>query len=269
MNNIEISAFSAERCPFKAAIFDFDGTISTLRCGWEQVMEDMMLRTLLPSGRSREELLDLIRGYIDESTGIQTIFQMEWLAGQVSSLCGSEPLDPWAYKDEYNQALLDMVNGRIHRLESGEAKPEEFLVKGSVQFLRLLAERKIEIYIASGTDDVDLQREASLLGISALATKIKGAPHRKKDCSKGAVIRELVEEHHLSGHELMVAGDGKVEILLGNEAGAVTIGVATWETNMNGVCHPKKQIKLRQAGADYIAADFTPFVSQWMGGNEE
>ena len=39
MHTIEIRELSAKHTPVKDAIFDFDGTISTLRCGWEQIME--------------------------------------------------------------------------------------------------------------------------------------------------------------------------------------------------------------------------------------
>lgn len=263
MKQIEIRELSAEGCPAKVAIFDFDGTISTLRCGWEEIMESIMLERLRPSGIPEEELLLKIRAYIEESTGIQTIFQMEWLAGQVRDLCKTEPLDPWDYKDEYNQALLAMVNERIRLLEEGKVQPDHFLVKGSREFLRLLSEKGVEIYVASGTDDVDLRHEADLLQIMPLIAGIKGAPHRKKDCSKEAVIRSLVETRNLSGRELLVAGDGKVEIQLGNQVGAITIGVATRELRSDGTCHPKKLQKLRQAEANYIAPDFSAFVEQW------
>lgn len=184
MSTIEIHELSKVSCPIKAAIFDFDGTISTLRCGWEQVMERIMLNRLSPSGMSEEELLKLIRAYIEESTGIQTIYQMEWLAGQVERLCGTTPLDPWEYKDEYNEALLHMVNERIERLEKGEADPDEFLVAGSRRFLQLLAEKGIDIYIASGTDDVDLQREAALLKIAPWLLRSRVHPTAKKTAPK-------------------------------------------------------------------------------------
>lgn len=263
MNTIQVRELSANSCPVKVAIFDFDGTISTLRCGWEQVMEEIMLNRLLPSGIAKEDLLQHIRDYIDESTGIQTIFQMEWLAEQVQNLCHTEPLDPWAYKDEYNVALLEMVNRRIRQLETGEVDPEAFFVKGSREFLECLKAKGIEIYIASGTDDVDLQHEAALLGVTPLVAGVKGAPHRKKDCSKAAVIQDLVDSRHLRGKELMVVGDGKVEIQLGNAVGAITIGVATRETNMDGTFHPKKLQKLRQAEANFITADFDVLVQMW------
>ena len=263
--NMEIRELNAVLSPIRAAIFDFDGTISTLRCGWEAVMEKVMLNRLAPSGLPAEELLRRIRAYIDESAGIQTVYQMEWLAEQVRALCGTEPLDAWAYKDEYNDALLEMVNGRIRRLETGEADPSGFLVPGSLEYLRLLAQRGVELFIASGTDDADLQREAELLGVRGLATQVKGAPQRQKNCSKEAVIRVLTKNGRYRGRELLVAGDGKVEIRLGREAGAVTVGLATQELRAQDGFNPKKLLKLREAGADFIVPDFRPLIGLWTG----
>ena len=34
----------------RAAVFDFDGTVSTLRCGWEQVMRPLMLECIAGDG---------------------------------------------------------------------------------------------------------------------------------------------------------------------------------------------------------------------------
>ena len=263
MNDILIPELNAAYTPVRAASVDFDGTISTLRCGWEAVMEQTMLRRLLPSGLGEKELLRRIRAYIGESAGIQTVYQMEWLAGQVRELCGAEPLDAWAYKDEYNEALLEMVNGRIRRLETGEADPADFLVPGSVEYLRLLREHGAALYIASGTDDANLRREAELLGIRALVTEVRGAPHRQKNCSKEAVIRALTEDGRFRGRGLMVVGDGKVEIRLGHEKGAVTVGLATRELRPGEGLNPQKRDKLAAAGADYLFPDFRPLVGLW------
>lgn len=251
----------ADTTGIKAAVFDFDGTISTLRCGWEQVMETVMLEQL-EGGLPHEELLAYIRAYIDESTGIQTIYQMEWLAEQVQRLCGVTPLDPWDYKDIYNEKLLRTVNTRIAALTDGTARPEEYLVPGSREFLLELKRRGIQIYIASGTDDGDVHREAELLGIRPIVTAVKGAPYHRRDCSKEAVIRDILGDHGFDGNELLVVGDGKVEILLGREAGAVTIGVASDERVFGGQFHPGKLTKLKAAGADYIVADFVALLER-------
>ena len=45
----------------KAAIFDFDGTFSTLRCGWEKVMRKLMLE-LISGGKPYDSALDIIPG---------------------------------------------------------------------------------------------------------------------------------------------------------------------------------------------------------------
>jgi len=60
-----------------------DGTISTLRQGWERIMEPMMIRAIL-GGRyaTADETLyhraaHRVRDYIDKSTGIETLVQMD------------------------------------------------------------------------------------------------------------------------------------------------------------------------------------------------
>jgi len=64
-----------------AAVFDFDGTLSRLRAGWEEVMVPLMCE-LIPGEEA--EVQALVRDYIDQSTGIQTIHQMRWLVEEVA-----------------------------------------------------------------------------------------------------------------------------------------------------------------------------------------
>ena len=96
-----------------AVLFDFDGTISTLRSGWEKVMAPLMIEVLseCPGSPNGEELERYVERYIDESTGIQTIFQMKWLAEKVREF-GRTPIDPWDYKAEYNRRLMLNVEKR-------------------------------------------------------------------------------------------------------------------------------------------------------------
>ena len=67
----------------KYIVFDFDGTISTLRYGWEGIMQPLMLEMICPEGNYSEELVKKVADYIDASTGIQTAYQMQWLAEEV------------------------------------------------------------------------------------------------------------------------------------------------------------------------------------------
>ncbi len=258
MNFKNIEILNPERIPkrtVKAAVFDFDGTISTLRCGWEQVMKPLMLEYIY-AGKITPETEKAVDDYIDASTGIQTIYQMEWLKGQADKSGNSDPShDAWWYKDRYNERLMEQVNARLLKLESGEERAENFLIKGAKEFLKALKAAGVELYLASGTDDRDVHREAAALGVADYFSQIKGAPERKADCSKEAVLKDIIETRGLLGEELLVVGDGKVEIALGAQRGAFTIGTATDEQALFGV-NPVKRERLLQAGADAIIGDF-------------
>lgn len=241
----------------KVAIFDFDGTISTLRYGWENIMEPMMIEFISNGNEITDELVNEVREYIDQSTGIQTIFQMQWLAETVKKY-GNNPDasdDPWWYKNEYNRRLMELVSNRISKLEDGEYDKHDFLINGSIEFLEALKNRGIEIYAASGTDHPDVVRESQILGIYPYFTEVCGAPLGKADCSKEAVLRKLIQENGLSGNELLVVGDGKVEIALGKECGALTLGIASDEEKRKGI-NKIKYKRLEKAGADNIVGDF-------------
>ena len=74
-----IKPIEGKRKAIKAALFDFDGTVSTLRQGWEAIMSPLMIEMINGRTAHDQELENKIRNFIDESTGIQTIFQMRIL----------------------------------------------------------------------------------------------------------------------------------------------------------------------------------------------
>lgn len=244
--------------PVKAVLFDFDGTISTLRCGWEKVMKPLMLDWITNFGSYDAALEREVDEYIDESTGIQTIQQMKWLAQMVHSY-GANPdasVDPWFYKKEYNNRLMKAISGNIEALETKAKAPDEYLISGSVEFLSALRSKGIEIFVASGTDHKDVVREAAALDVIGYFDEVAGAMEGVEDCSKEKVISDLIDKKHLSGDDFAVIGDGKVEIRLGKEAGARTIGIASNEAERHGI-DPIKERRLTAAGADVITSDFT------------
>ncbi len=231
-------------------VFDFDGTLSTLRSGWEQVMRPLMLEQL---ASDTPETCRLVDDYIAESTGIQTIYQMEWLRDQVELRRPGQALDAWAYKELYNQRLMERVQKNTDALASGDKVAEDFLIAGAAAFVKRLFDRGIPLYVASGTDDADVKREAELLGLSRYFIKIMGAPSRQAACSKERILRQLLDEQ--PGEALAVIGDGKVEIALGAACGAKTIGIASDENVRCGL-NPVKVERLQNAGAGLITGDF-------------
>lgn len=244
--------------PVSVVLFDFDGTISTLRCGWEAVMEPLMIELITGGVNPTAEISSLVRAYIDDSTGIQTIFQMKWLVETVRKY-GMNPdpsNDPWVYKAEYNRRLMVSVMERRNRLLAGHIEREAFMIRGSEDCLRALTENGVHLYVASGTDDADVKQEVEALGLTQYFSRITGAPAGRENCSKESVIRELIEQDGMRGDHLAVVGDGKVEIAIGRENGARTLGVASDERALSGV-NPAKRSRLIRAGADAVIGDFT------------
>ena len=256
------------RTPVHAVLFDFDGTISTLRCGWENVMKPLMLE-MISGGKGWDAALEReVDDYINESTGIQTIHQMKWLAETVHARGNnpSAPTDPWWYKGEYNRRLMENIRSRIDAVTSGRAPRETYMMQGSEAFLQALCDRGIKLYVASGTDHPDVLNEVAALGLTKYFTQIAGAPLTSENCSKEKVIAQLMETEGLSGADFAVIGDGKVEIRLGHEVGARTIGLASDEIALHGI-NPVKRNRLIPAGADIITGDFTdlPALLSFLG----
>jgi len=237
---VEIRNAHIPNTPVTTVLFDFDGTLSTLRHNWEAVMQPLMVEYL------GEDAQALVEAYIDESTGIQTIHQMKWLAEQVQARHGTAA-DPWAYKAEYNRRLMQTVALRREALRNGSACPADYLIAGSGALLKALADRGVALYVASGTDEPDVKAEAQALGLAGYFAKIAGAPPHAEGCSKEGVMRELLGAG-IPGERLAVVGDGKVEIAIGRENRARTLGVAGDEATYK---------RLVNAGADVIIRDFT------------
>jgi len=244
---LEIRNPNTPATPVTTVLFDFDGTISTLRYGWEGVMGPMMVELL------GEGAAELVNSYIDESTGMQTIHQMKWLAERVK-LRNGKAEDPWDYKAEYNRRLMETVSKRRTALKNGSAGRNEYMIAGSEEFIQALRKHNVTLYVASGTDDHDVKAEVEALGLAGYFEKVSGAPPDVENCSKEGVIRELLSSG-IPGNRLAVVGDGKVEIAIGRENGARTLGLASDESILFGV-NPVKRERLVKAGADAIAGDF-------------
>jgi len=245
---------------FKFALFDFDGTLSILREGWQSIMKEVMIEEIT-DGKALpiDELSKIereVEDYIDRTTGQQTILQMMDLEKMVRNY-GFVPEDriktPMEYKKIYNQRLKKIVKERV---KNGDL--HEYLLKGSYEFLMDLKKQRIKILTASGTDLEDVLEEAELLGIKDFFDGgIYGAVGADyKEHTKEMVIKHLLEENDLKGEELMIFGDGPVEISVGKNFGALTVGVASNEKRGYG-WNLKKFQRLKNVGADILIPDFT------------
>lgn len=257
---LEIIRNTKARGNFRHALFDFDGTLSLIRQGWQQIMIPYFTEELraapeawnLPEGEAEQT----VREFVELNTGRQTIYQCMALAQAVGKL-GGTALAPQAYKDEYHRRLLAHIRHRLKGLENGTCKPEEYLVPGSVALLESLRQRGLVLYLASGTDEAYVRNEAALLGLSPFfGPHIYGAQTLYKTFSKKMLIGRILAENALEGPELLGFGDGFVEIENVHEVGGFACGVASNEAARRGI-DTWKRARLIEAGADIIIPDYS------------
>ncbi len=254
---IEVINNETKRGNFKSALFDFDGTISLIRQGWQEVMVSYFTEVLMAvaENESEQEIREPVREFIDKLTGKQTIYQCIRLAEEVEKR-GGKPEKPLAYKHEYYKRLNKKIDDRLQGLADGSIVPSELRVPGSREFLKKLYNRGIKLYLASGTDESYVLKEAELLGITKFfGEEIYGAKDDYENFSKADVIKEIIDTHNLEGYELIGFGDGFVEIENVKQAGGFSAGVASDEENQAGINEWKRQ-RLIEAGADIIIPDF-------------
>jgi rfaE bifunctional protein kinase chain/domain len=263
---IEIIAAGVPLGRIQHVVFDQDGTISTLRQGWEAIMEPMMVKAILgPRYQDADETLyrkavDAVRDYIDKSTGIQTIEQMAVLVEMVrrfGCVPAEQVLDKFGYKAIYNDALMELVRARVAKFKRGELHVGDFTVKGAVGFLKLLHERGVKLYLASGTDREDVITEATTLGYADLFEGcVYGAVGDVSRYSKKMVVERILRENRLTGPELACIGDGPVELREAKKRGGIAVGVASDEVRRFGL-NRDKRARLVRAGADVVVPDFS------------
>ncbi|MBI2941009.1 MAG: HAD family hydrolase [Chloroflexi bacterium] len=241
----------------RSALFDFDGTISLIREGWQQVMIPMMVELLAqtPEHESEPELHAIVVDYVDRLTGKQTIYQMIQLCEELKKR-GAEPLEPLAYKQMYHHRLWERIEGRVAGLKAGRIPPGDLMVPGATDLLANLRESGVVLYLASGTDLAYVQDEAAALGVADYFDGgIYGALDRWENFSKAMVIEQILREHRLQGEELVAFGDGYVEIENAKRVGGIAVGVASDEVRRAGINEWKRN-RLIQAGADLIVPEF-------------
>ena len=250
----------------KVAIFDHDGTISTMRSGWEGVMAKTMKQAITGSfleTLTQKELITLeeeIQRFIDQTTGIQTIEQMVYLRELVQRygyVPSSEILSAQEYKDLYNTDLLDMIASKKEGVANGTIAVEEVTMAQSVEFLHYLHEKGVKLYLASGTDQADVIKEAQLLGYADLFEgRIFGSVGKIDEDPKKLVLSQIITSLANEERDIIVFGDGPVEMREARSRGVLAVGILSDEVRGKGENLAKRH-RLVLGGASVLISDFS------------
>lgn len=229
--------------PLRAALFDFDGTLSLIREGWSGIMAGMGVELLAAQGFAGD--FAQIEDAVLRLSGKPSIFQMRVLSEELARR-GGLPGNP----DDYLQEFLRRL--RMLTAERKLAEPSTMRVAGAFEFLEALQRRGVALYLASGTDLADVRSELAWLGLSEFFGQHVYAPaDNTPHFTKADVVNLMVREYG----RIIGFGDGYAETVEVKRAGGVAIGLATNPPGVPGL-HAAKRDLLRELGADVVVPDY-------------
>ena len=242
---------------------DFDGTLSLIREGWQEVMIQTFL-DLIPNPQHEDtaEIRRMLRIEIDKLTGKPTIHQMRRFA-QIVTERGKTALEPLDYKTRYLEQLKPKIDERKRRIGESTTIRDQFVVHGAVNFLSFLRDLGFTLVLASGTDHDAVVKEAKLLGLDQLfGDYIFGALDNKPDADKGDVIDHIIHTTGLKAEQMLGIGDGYVELLETKNRGGIAGALATDEArNGEGRMDEWKVNRLGEVRPDFIIPDFRDAIT--------
>ena len=254
----EILNSHIRRGPYRAVLFDFDGTLSLIREGWPRVMVGMMLgivRERNLAAESDEELWGTIEQFVMALNGHPTILQMERFSQEIAAR-GGTPDAATVYLQDYLDRLMAVVQQRWDLLASGSAPAESWVVPNAHAILKNLQSRGVPVYLASGTDLEAVLHEGHLLKVLAPFSEHVYAPAGGDPTfSKGHVVDGILASLGIRGEELLGFGDGVVEVQEVKRVGGTFVGAASAEPGQTGV-NLDKRARLAAAGADLIVPHY-------------
>ncbi len=239
------------------AVFDFDGTLSWLRHGWPELMCDVFLAHYpLRDGEQASAAHDEILAEILSGNGLPSIFQMRKFAERAKPRNPTMP-SPEDLLRDYQSRLDKLIVERSATIQSGAARPDDFVVFGARRMLEILQVRGVKLFVLSGTVEHRVRQEAELLDVARYFDgRIFGSPIAG-EFSKRTVLERILAEEKIPGEQMICFGDGPVEIRHAHELGALSIAVASDENHhASGVADPFKRAQLTEAGAHGVIPDY-------------
>jgi phosphoglycolate phosphatase len=256
------------RPPPRLAVFDFDGTLSLIRGGWTDVMVGMMVEHLVqtPDADDETNVRARVTDFVLDLNGQPTIFQMQRFTDELRRY-GGTPDPPEAYHREYLRRLSVRIDGRKAAIREGRSTPDDLLVLGTRTLLQALADRGVELTLASGTEIEFVREEAAVLQIDHFFEgRIYGPGANPRAFSKLGVMQDALDRHRATGELLLGFGDGVAETEIVHGLGGTAIGVASDEVGRSGQPVPWKRTRLIDAGAHVVVPDYaaTDELLAWL-----
>lgn len=163
---------------------------------------------------------------------------------------------------EYSPRLFKLyeavLNGycRDKNLEKARKNPNDFIIKGSMEFMRFLKDNGVKNYFVTGAvveKGMGMHEEVEALGYKIgegeLVEDIIGSTWTEK-MPKNTVMKRLLKRLGVDGSDILVVGDGRAEISAGNEMGALVVSRLPKEADFQRRLH-------KDLGSHIIIEDYT------------
>lgn len=234
-----------------------------------------------------------------ESAGLSALTQMEWAIrrsvqeGNIKVNCdmqtnskiidrinnGIEYYDDLPETQEMTEMLIEqtprlfklyeaVLNGfcRDKNLKKAKENPEQFRIKGSMEFLQFLKDNDVKNYFVTGAvveKGMGMHEEVETLGYKIgngeLVEDIIGSTWTEK-MPKDMVMQKLLKDLNIKGENVLVIGDGRAEIQAGVQMGAFVVSRLPENADFQRNLHKK-------LGTNIIIKDFCDkeFLSLFKG----
>ena len=254
--NIELLPSFSPRPKATHVIFDFDGTLSWIRHGWPEIMQEVMRpRFPMREEETNEDIRQHLFREMYRFNGQPTPLFMAEMAEQIRARSGEA--DPAEMLESFLGALNQHALSRHEEIRTNKCSPDDYIVYGGRSFIETLIEAKLKIIILSGNPHDQVNEEADLLDISRYCEgHVYGHTHAE-NFSKQSVMEKLMEEEGFSSENLIAIGDGAAEIIATKALGGLAVAICSdEENNGSGVIDENKLPILLDGGADCVIADY-------------
>ncbi len=246
----------------KCVVLDYDGTLTTLRKGWDKILSKYARQKINPgSSKTIPELEKRIRHLTDHAGGTTPKQLMSRLLKLIEDF-GFVPKKDIKSIDDYALEYSVIFQSAIDkRLENFHEHSESYVIHGVRPMLNFLRSQQTLNYVVTGSATNAVSNELVKLEMENHFIDVYGASLETVGNLKEDAIKEIMARHKLANSEILIIGDGSTEMRAAKRLELPTIGIASDE-HKGGLCRYKREMLL-DLGAHIIIPDYTDFITLW------
>lgn len=248
---------SSVRC----VVLDYDGTLTTLRKGWDVILTDYANSKINPYNKPCEGLDQAILHLTDHAGGTtpkQLMARLVKIMRQKQLVPQDEIQSIEYYAREYAEHFQKMINERVENFASAS---ESYVIDAVRPMLDFISAKETVNYIVTGSCETAVTNELSKLEMLNYFSGVYGATIEMEGNLKMNAIREIMYKHSVKPCEILIIGDGSTEMKAARDMELPAIGIASDE-HEGGLCQKKRKL-LKDLGAHAIIADYKGFQNVW------